>query len=34
MAIWFGGFPLEYANERAKDSLIAHLGVVGRLFPR
>ncbi|HEX3498685.1 MAG TPA: hotdog fold thioesterase [Stellaceae bacterium] len=27
MAIWFDGFPLEYARERAKDSLIAHLGI-------
>jgi 1,4-dihydroxy-2-naphthoyl-CoA hydrolase len=27
MAIWFDGFPLDYANERAKDSLIAHLGI-------
>src|SRR5260370_38154540 len=27
MAIWFDGFPLDYAGERAKDSLIAHLGI-------
>jgi 1,4-dihydroxy-2-naphthoyl-CoA hydrolase len=27
MAIWFDGFPLDYANERARDSLIAHLGI-------
>ncbi len=27
MAIWFDGFPLDYANERASDSLIAHLGI-------
>jgi 1,4-dihydroxy-2-naphthoyl-CoA hydrolase len=27
MAIWFDGFPLDYASERAKDSLIAHLGI-------
>jgi len=27
MAIWFDGFPLDYATERAKDSLIAHLGI-------
>jgi 1,4-dihydroxy-2-naphthoyl-CoA hydrolase len=27
MAIWFDGFPLDYANERAKDSLIGHLGI-------
>ncbi len=27
MAIWFDGFPLDYAAERAKDSLIAHLGI-------
>jgi 1,4-dihydroxy-2-naphthoyl-CoA hydrolase len=27
VAIWFDGFPLDYANERAKDSLIAHLGI-------
>jgi 1,4-dihydroxy-2-naphthoyl-CoA hydrolase len=27
MAIWFDGFPLDYAKERAKDSLIAHLGI-------
>jgi 1,4-dihydroxy-2-naphthoyl-CoA hydrolase len=27
MAIWFDGFPLDYANERSRDSLIAHLGI-------
>jgi len=27
MTIWFDGFPLDYANERAKDSLIARLGI-------
>ena len=27
MAIWFDGFPLNYANERSRDSLIAHLGI-------
>jgi 1,4-dihydroxy-2-naphthoyl-CoA hydrolase len=27
MAIWFDGFPLDYANERARDSLIGHLGI-------
>ena len=27
MAIWFDGFPLDYAKERAKGSLIGHLGI-------
>jgi 1,4-dihydroxy-2-naphthoyl-CoA hydrolase len=27
MAIWFDGFPLDYANERARGSLIGHLGI-------
>lgn len=27
MAIWFDDFPLDYASERAKGSLIAHLGI-------
>jgi 1,4-dihydroxy-2-naphthoyl-CoA hydrolase len=27
VAIWFDGFPLDYAKERATDSLIAHLGI-------
>lgn len=27
MAIWFDGFPLDYAQERGRDTLIAHLGI-------
>jgi 1,4-dihydroxy-2-naphthoyl-CoA hydrolase len=27
MPIWFGGFPLEYANDKGKDCLIGHLGI-------
>ena len=27
MAIWFDGFPLDYAQERGRDTVIAHLGI-------
>jgi 1,4-dihydroxy-2-naphthoyl-CoA hydrolase len=27
MPIWFDGFPMDYAVERARDSMIGHLGI-------
>ena len=27
MSIWFDGFPMDYARERGKDTLIEHLGI-------
>ena len=27
MTIWFDGFPLDYARERGRDTVIAHLGI-------
>ena len=27
MSIWFGGFPLDDANNKGNDSLIGHLGI-------